>query len=312
VAVVEPAAAGVRSRVVRVSQLLGAVVLFAAVAFAAARDWSHVRATLEQISAHDLLLAELLALVSLVASVLTWRRSLSELGSSTSALRAGKVYLLGQLGKYIPGSVWAFLIQMELGRRCGVPRARAMTASIVAAGINVLTGLALGVLVVPSVANGSAWRYAGVAVGLAACVVALTPPVLGRVLDLLMRTLRKPPFDRRVTWGGMSTAAAWSVTSWLAAGLSLWLLALSVHLPAGESLLLCLGGVPLAMAAGVFVFVAPSGIGVREAVLVAALSPVANASSALALALVLRLVFTLADFAGAALVLPVRMSAESA
>ena len=69
----------------------------------------------------------------------------------------------------------------------------------------------------------------------------------------------------------MLAATAWSLVSWLAYGVSVWVLAVGAGAPAGESFLLCLGGAALAMTAGFLVFIAPSGIGIREAVLVAAL-----------------------------------------
>jgi uncharacterized membrane protein YbhN (UPF0104 family) len=61
------------------------------------------------------------------------------------------------------------------------------------------------------------------------------------------------------------------------------------------------------MTAGFIVIVAPSGIGVREAVIVAALAPVLNTSAALAVALVLRLLFTVADLVAAAATVPIRI-----
>jgi uncharacterized membrane protein YbhN (UPF0104 family) len=57
----------------------------------------------------------------------------------------------------------------------------------------------------------------------------------------------------------------------------------------------------------VLVILAPSGIGVRDAVIVAALSPVLTSSDALAVALVARLLFTLADLVAALVVLPLRI-----
>ena len=104
-------------------------------------------------SALELVLAEVLVLAGLGASVLTWRRAVLELGSSVQPHQAAKIYLVGQLGKYVPGSFWAFLVQMELARKVGVPRSRALTASVVAAGIAVLSGMAVGLLVVPGVAD---------------------------------------------------------------------------------------------------------------------------------------------------------------
>ena len=62
----------------------------------------------------------------------------------------------------------------------------------------------------------------------------------------------------------------------------------------------------LAITLGFVVVVAPSGIGVREAVLVATLAPVLDTSQALAIALVARLLFTVADLIAAAVVALIR------
>lgn len=288
-------------------QVVAGLVLFAIVAYAVARDWSQVRATLERISPLRLALSELFVLAGLTTSVLVWRRSLEELGSSVRIPAASKIYLIGQLGKYVPGSFWAFVIQMELARKVGVPRPRSMTASIVAFTVNLVTGLGVGLLVIPSVAHSDAWRYAAVAVLLLVLAAALSPPVLTRLVDLLMRMLKRPPLERPVTWAGMLAGASWSLAGWLAYGLSAWILVVAAGAPAGRSLPLCLAGVALAMNAGVIVVIAPSGIGVREAVLVAALAPVLDTSAALAIALVLRVLFTLGDLLAAAVVAPIRL-----
>jgi len=68
----------------------------------------------------------------------------------------------------------------------------------------------------------------------------------------------------------------------------------------------------LAMTVGFIVVVAPSGIGIREAIIVAVLAPVLNGPEALAVALVARLLFTLADLVAAAVVVPVRLRSSQA
>jgi glycosyltransferase 2 family protein len=297
---------------VAAAQVGAGLLLFALVAVAAARDWSHVHKTLVRIAPLDLALSELLALAGLGASVLVWRRSLQEIGSRIRLREASKIYLVGQLGKYLPGSLWALLVQMELGKKAGVERSRSLTASIMAVGINLGTGLAVGVLVIASVAHGEAWRYAAVAALFVLCIAGLTPPVLTRLIDLLMRTVRRPRLERPVTWTGMLIGSSWSLTSWLAYGLSLWTLAVAAGAPAWQSLPLCLAGLALAMTAGFIVVVAPSGIGVREAVIVATLAPVLDATAALAVALVLRLTFTLADLLAATMVARVAIGGSEA
>lgn len=150
------------------------------------------------------------------------------------------------------------------------------------------------------------------AVMLATFAVALSPPVLTRLVDLGLRVIRRPPVQRSVTWRGILAAVGWSLTSFACYGVSVWVLVVAVGAPAGESLPLCLAGVALAMTVRALVVVAPAGIGVREAVIVAALAPILERTEALAVALVARLLFVLADLIAAAVVLPVRLGTSDA
>ncbi len=307
----EPVESPRQSRWMAAARIATGVVLFGLVVLAAAKNWSDVRDTIAEMSPLDLALAELLVLAGLGASVLMWRWSLLELGSQVRLRHAAKIYLFGQLGKYVPGSFWAFLVQMELAHRVNVPRSRALAASIVAAGVAVVSGLAVGLLVVPSVVESHGLRYSAVAGLVVVFAAALSPPVLTRLVDLVMRVMRRPPLERPISWNGMLAATGWALLAWLGYGLSVWVLAVGAGAPAGESFLLCLGGSALAMTAGFLVFLAPSGIGIREAVLVAALAPVLDTGEALSVALVARLVFTLADLLAAAAALPVRLRARA-
>lgn len=308
----EGGSAGRLARTLRALRIVVGVVLFALVVLAAVRSWEDVRATLARISPLELVLAEALVLGGLGASVLIWRVALRELGSTVHIAAAAKIYLVGQLGKFLPGSAWALAVQMELATQAGVPRVKSVAAGIVAIGVNVATGLAMGLFVVPRVVSGGALRMIVLAVMLAGCAVALSPPVLTRLVDIGLRVVRRPPVEREITWRGILTALGWSLASFACYGVSVWVLAVAVGAPAGESLPLCLAGVALAMTVGALVVVAPSGIGVREAVIVAALAPVLERPEALAVALVARLLFVLADLIAAAVVVPVRIGAPHA
>jgi glycosyltransferase 2 family protein len=295
------------TRVLRVARVVVGIVLFGLVVFAAVRSWDDVRTTLARIGPVELVLAEVLVLAGLGASVLTWRVVLRELGSMVNLRAASKIYLVGQLGKFLPGSAWALALQMELAKQANVPRARSLAASVIAIGVNAATGLAIGLVVVPRVVSGGAWRTITLVALVSACAVGLSPPVLTRLVNVGLRIARRGPVQREVTWRGMLTAIGWAVASFTCYGLSVWVLAVSVGAPAGESLPLCLAGVAFAMTIGALIVVAPSGIGVREAVIVAALAPVLERPEALAIALVARLLFVLADLIAAAATLPVRL-----
>ena len=199
--------------------------LLVLVAVAVARSWEEVRATVGLIAPAELVLSELLVLVGLLTSVLTWRRALHEVGSSVRAGVASRIYLVGQLGKYVPGSVWAVAVQTELARGVGIPRARGVAASVVAMGVNVAAGLALGAALVPTLGDGY-WRTGAVLALLALCAATLSPPVVTRLVNRALLIVRRPLLGQEVTWRGMGVAAGWSVISALSYGVSVWILRL--------------------------------------------------------------------------------------
>jgi uncharacterized membrane protein YbhN (UPF0104 family) len=297
----------VRKRLTHVARAAATVVLLGVVVVAVGRSWEDVRATIGRISPLELVLCEALILLGLWLSAATWRAAMKELGSNLRLQSASKIYLLGQLGKYLPGSLWAVAAQTALARRAGVPASRGASAGMIAIGINVLTGLTLGTVFVPRLLPGGAWRGLVLVTTLTVAIVALSPPVLTRLVNGALRILKQPLLERGLSWGGMFSASGFSLASWLCYGLSVWGLAIAVGGNPWEMLPLCLAGVAVAMTVGVLVILAPSGIGVRDAVIVASLTPVLTSSDALAVALVARLLFTLADLVAALVVLPLRI-----
>src|SRR5262245_56509021 len=111
-----------RASTLQVARILFGASLFAAVVIVTIREWREVSDTTAAIGPAAIMCALALSLLGLAASALTWRCSLQELGGVVTTRAAMKIYLVGQLGKYIPGSVWALLVQMELARAASIRR----------------------------------------------------------------------------------------------------------------------------------------------------------------------------------------------
>lgn len=261
---------------------------------------------LENIGVLQLLIAECLVLMGLALSVGTWRCAMQELGHRIPVAAASKIYLLGQLGKYLPGSVWAMAVQADLARPTGASRFSAVTAGVVAIAVNGVVGLTLGFALVPSL-MGFTWQAAGLAALAIVAALALSPPILTRVVNVGLRLLGRPPLEHATSWRGVLEASGWSLASCSCYGLCVWVLAVSVGAGPLNALPLSVAGTALAMTAGVLVFVAPSGLGVREGIIVASLAPVLDRPDALAVAIVARLLFTIADAVAAVCVVPLRV-----
>lgn len=307
-AVAAPAAG--RSPVARLKALLGSTALrvgFVLAAaglggYAVARDWSQVRAGFADLGPAVVAGAFGLVLLSLLASMLEWRSLLTAAGSRVPLAPAARIFFVGQVGKYLPGAVWPVLAQMELGQAQRVPRRRSASVAV----ITMLVALAAGLLVAAlctlaaltgSTTAGYGWAFLAAPV----LLVALHPRVLNPALDRLLRLARRPAQETPLTGRAVIAATLWSVLYWVLSGASVWLLAQRLGAADGRTFLFATGGFAFAWCAGFLVVLAPAGAGVREVVLVAALSPVLDTGRATAVALASRLLTTIGDLLVAAL-----------
>lgn len=273
-------------------------------------NWSQAREAVVELPLWVLPSAVLAGMLGLAAQMLAWRSLLAGLGSPLPRTVAARVMFVGQLGKYLPGSVWAFVAQVELARDWNVPRSRGAAATLVAIAVTVAVSLAVAAVALPlsSVEAARRWWWA-----LAAAPVVLAclhPRVLGWGIGLVAR-----PFARfrevaeagplRIGGGAVAASVGWTLVAWVPLGAHVWLLTWAVGGPALASVGPAVGAYALAWTLGLLVVFAPAGLGVREVVLVVALAPVVDAGAALVVAVLSRLVMTVADvgWAGLALLL---------
>jgi glycosyltransferase 2 family protein len=260
--------------------------------------WSSVATALGRLGFLAVAGAFLCVLLGLFASMLVWRVLLAGLGSPLPVRAAARVLFIGQLGKYLPGSIWPVIAQMELGSEHQVPRLRSASASVLAMLVSVLTGLLAALVTLPFVARSTSYRWVFLAAPV--LLVCLHPKVLNQILDRVLRLARRPPLERPLTGRVVAGALAWSFSMWIGFGLQIWLLATRVGLPYGRGALLAIGGFAFAWCVGFLIVFLPVGAGVREVLLIAALGPFIGAGPAGAVALVSRLLMTAGDLSAAA------------
>jgi hypothetical protein len=287
-----PAPARVRIVVAVRRGLLLLVVL--AVGYTLVSQWGVVSTTLSAISWPAIGFSEAALILGMLASTYGWQIVLDDLGPRVGIARGGQIVLVGALGKYVPGSVWAYVLQMELGRRAGVQRARILTTSIVQVAVSVVASLLLGILALPLVLKHSpeaVWLFALLPFGLAS----LHPRILTWLVSTGLRLVKQPGLVRPLSYATVGKTFLCALLSYGLFGVHLWLLAQSQGDAAFSGLLLCIGAIAVGLTAGLFAFILPSGVGVREAVVAAALSSVMSPAKAVAFAIASRLLFTVGD-----------------
>lgn len=252
--------------------------------------WPEVVDSLAAVGVGRTLLALVVVVLDLLLTGVVWADLLAAYGFAVPRPTSMSVFFVGQIGKYIPGSVWSFGAQARMATRYDVPARTTVATGLVFLWWSVVTAVlaaGAGLLAGLDVYGLPSWLGAA---AIALALVALTSPVTTRLAGWLAGTARPAhpvPLAARLT--------ALMCISWLLYGAALALLVPDVTASAAD-LLRATGAFALAYAVGVVVVIAPAGLGAREVVLVALLATVVGAGPAAAAALLSRLVHTGGDF----------------
>jgi glycosyltransferase 2 family protein len=260
---------------------------------------TEVASALRQLHWYSVAAAVSAALAGLGFMMLAWRSLLADLGSPLRLRPATRIMFVGQLGKYVPGMVWAFAAQVELAGEYKVPRRRSAGATAITVAVTLATGLTVAAVTLPLTSHSAARHYWWVLACAPLLLFCLYPPLLGTALDLVLKLAHQAPLERRISVPGLARALGWTMLGWVCYGLQLWPLVADVSGRGADVLLLSMGAYALAWSVGFMLVIFPSGVGPRELALIAALAPVMPRGSALVVAIVSRLVMTVCDLAWA-------------
>jgi hypothetical protein len=291
----QPHASRVRRLVFNIVQV---VFLIAAVVFAAFSlrgQWPDIVRDVSQISIGEFLTALAALFAGFFAFGLMWIRVLAGFGFRVPLIKGLGIFFVGQLGRYIPGSVWSFGAQAAMARSAKVPPRVTVITGLTGLGFSLATAGAVGML---AVAGGllpiSVSPLLAVAVCIAILVVLFSPVVnlIGTKIAGKSGVLKLRGIDTLVI-------VALLLTTWLLDGLALFVLSgefrsTPAHWLSGMGTMV--GAYGLSYVVGVVIIFAPAGLGARELALTWLLTPALGLTSAAALAIVSRVPITITDF----------------
>jgi hypothetical protein len=266
------------------------------------RQREELAAALDRMSWLAVLASVPLAALAQLAAVRTYRAILRDLGTTLPVVAAGRLYFVSQLGKYLPGSVWAMVALVSMSRDYHISRKTSLAAGLLSMAFSIGTALCVATVLLPLGAVDTARQYWYVGLLVPVFVIGLHPRIVGAVIDGALKLARREPLPARPTYPGTLRATAWQTVSWLLFGLHAYALTVGIGAPAGAATLaVSIGGFALAYGIGPLFVIAPAGAGVRETGLVLTLGTVVGAPGALVVALISRVVLVSVDFAQAGL-----------
>lgn len=305
-----PAGRGRRVLGLRVAGIVVATVALVLLGRVLAESWGTVRAVLSGARPGWLLAAALAAAASMAGLALLWWCCLRIAGSHVGASTATSWYFAGELGKYLPGSVWTVVGRGELARRRGgLSRGAAYGSVLTGYAVMCLTAAGFCGAVGPAAAwfGGAPTWWWWLLPLLPAAALFLDPRAWRPVLRAVGSASRGRWAPEAGVGLGATGGTARLLPRLLPAGLPVWVLLGAAAVAVSESL--GYGEHPLrvavaAVAAWLIGFLAvpvPAGAGVREAVF-AVLCGLPGAP-AVTVALVLRLLLVAVDGIGGAMAL---------
>lgn len=257
---------------------------------------------LTQIQPWWLVAAGLAYLVGMSPCWLFWHRTLNAMGQRPRRWESLRAFYIGHLGKYVPGKALVVIL------RTGLIRSNRVDTSVAATSVFVetLTMMAVGAFVSAAILGGlyrdKVWLLL-LAVALMLCAgVPTLPPIFRRLVRMVGVKKVNPNIDsalaglnfRLMSYGWLTVALGWCLL-----GLSLWLTLRAIPTTTDRPVTLddwplVTACVALAMVAG-FLSLLPGGIGVREFVVMELLEGPFGAGAAAVSAILLRLIWLLAE-----------------
>jgi len=264
--------------------------------YALARAWDGLKG-LEPVP-WKLALAALVGIAGMATIGLNWIRIIRLKGASVQPREGMRWYFFGQLGKYIPGAVWAVLGRAELATRGGVARATAyasvgvsLATTYAAAATVGATLLAVGA---SSLQTRLLWTVLSVATVVGAVLV-LTEPVVRRIGRLARRFRITAELPATAPKSALA-AIALTLPAWVCIGAATGLVGGAVGFEVDVAQVIA--ATAYSWLAGFLVVPTPGGLGVREAVFIAIYS--GSTEEAAVVAVAARVLFILVDLTGAA------------
>lgn len=207
---------------------------------------------------------------------------------------AVRVWLRSMMSRYIPGNVWHILSRVALADSVGASRTHILTSATTEQVLTIVGALALAGLTLPLwgvVPGDETWLLLLLPLGL----VLLHPRILGAIMVWAAARFKRPALAWHYRYRTIVGLVAAYAGANLWAGLALYVVLWGITPIRMEQLPLVVGAAALAWVVGYLSFLTPSGLGVREAVLVALLVLVFPQPVAIVASLLFRLVLTLGE-----------------
>ena len=219
-----------------------------------------------------------------------WRLILRSLGEHLDARTARSIWGKSLVARYVPTNALMVVGRVVMAEKHGVSKRGCLASIVYEAGLAVATAVVVGayfVIDLPQL-EGQPARYA-ILVVVPLALVVLHPRVFRPLADFALGKLGRQPLPATLPFGRVLEIALVYLAAWVAMGIGVVGFAAALHPLDSEDLAYAAAAYPVAFCAAVVTFVAPGGLGTRDAALAVSLAAVLPGAVATAIAVGFRI-----------------------
>lgn len=243
-----------------------------------------------------LLVASFLWVGGFLFFAVNWTYILRSFSQDVSYATGTRIWLVCQLGKYLPGKVGAVLGRYVLCRREGIRGAEISLSVLLESLLDAASGFFVFLLVLPLKSKGlEGWRFLWVVGSLVAAVVALQPRIFYGVINPVLHRLGRQVLDIKISFPLVLRFFVKYLGAWVVVELSFLLFVRSIWEVPFPLLAKLVGVMAISWVLGFLAFFSPGGLGVREGAMTFFLSFYFPTGTAVVIPLAARLWSTLCE-----------------
>ncbi len=237
----------------------------------------------------------------LLGQAVVWRQIVVDLVAEVTWLPALRAWMVSNMGRYLPGSVWHLVGRVMIGQGAGVQKASGALGVVLEQALQLLSALLIVGISIPfwspdSIVGQYAWVAWLVPLGL----VAIHPRIFFPILNFLLTKIGKPALPTTLTYTMMVRYTLYYMAVHLCNGLALVATVVALGQPFSTAPVV-LGAAMFAWTVGYLIIVSPGGLGVREWLVTESLAPIIGREVAAVAALLWRAANIITEAIGAGL-----------
>lgn len=231
-----------------------------------------------------------------------WRTILYGFGYEIRLYESFRVVYLANLGRYIPGKIWQVIGMVGLARELNIPAGVSLASfALVQAYALPASFLLILLMLGRSESLESLVIYRNImyifmaAVLLVFLILFFKPGGLNWALNKILRLFRRQPVEYKPGFKNRVAIFGWYIITWALFGLSFHFFLSALIAAPKLTVFFSAGSYIAAYNLGYIAFLSPGGLGVREGVISALLAPQIGAPVAASIALIHRILITIAE-----------------